>query len=92
MGPTPPPNRNSRIITPGRAVAILVIGVVILALAYVRFGGDDEVSVPAGRPVVLEELGHTLAQPAGRAAGAGLRTRPRPSTSTASPGAQAAMS
>jgi pimeloyl-ACP methyl ester carboxylesterase len=39
----------ARALTPGRIVALALIGLVVLGLAYVRFGGDsDAVSVPKG--------------------------------------------
>jgi pimeloyl-ACP methyl ester carboxylesterase len=41
--------RTSRVITPGRIVALVLIAAAVAGLAYLRFGPDtDSVSVPAG--------------------------------------------
>ena len=43
-------NTPNRVFTPGRIVALALIALAVLGLAYLRFApGDDPVSVPEGR-------------------------------------------
>jgi hypothetical protein len=45
MKPTPP----SQLISTGRVIALSIIAVMVMGLAYVKFGtGEDAVKVPAG--------------------------------------------
>jgi len=46
--PAAPKTPKTRVFTPGRIVALLLIGVTVAGLAYLRFAPDDGVSVPAG--------------------------------------------
>jgi pimeloyl-ACP methyl ester carboxylesterase len=53
-----PSVRQARAFTPERIVALVLIGLVVLGLGYLRFAPDDSVSVPSGAQagdLILEE-------------------------------------